>query len=215
MTRVDAEIEQATEALSKKLEDMDITTEEFNKQLKDLNASRRDRISGAVADATFDFTVAHYLRANPSLNTEAHIAGLNNVFASIDSNPLFAGLSDYDKIEKAHAMYHAQVQDARARGLNIAELDQPARLAKPKPPVQQPQKDDAAAKAAADKAAPPRKTNTPPKTLRTAPASDHSADGGDGKSAVVQKILNSNDPDAIEKALLAGQITTEDLEALG
>lgn len=215
MERVDSEIEASQAELSKKLEDMEITTEEFNEQLKSLNASRRDRISGAVADATFDFTVADYLRANPSLNTEAHISGLNNVFASIDSNPLYAGLSDYDKIEKAHAMYHSQVQDARARGLNIGDLDEPARLRKPKAADPAPKKDDAAQTPADADKTPAKKTNTPPKTLRTAPASDFSGDGGDGKSAVVQKILNSNDPDAIEKALLAGQITTEDLEALG
>ena len=112
-------------------------------------------------------------------------------------------------------MYHSQVQDARARGLNIGDLDEPARLRKPKAPDPAPKKDDAAQTPADAGKTPAKKTNTPPKTLRTAPASDFSGDGGDGKSAVVQKILNSNDPDAIEKALLAGQITTEDLEALG
>ena len=215
MAQADKDIETNMSELSKKLEDMDITTEEFNAEVAKLNASRRDRINANVAEASFDFTVGSYLSANPTI-TDQHVAGLNAVFATIDGNPLYQGLSDYDKIGKAHEIYHSQVQDARARGLNIPDLDPPASK-KAKAAVKADPKPEAAKEAPKPdaKTPPKQKTNTPPKTLRNAPASDSSADGADGKSAMIEKILNSKDPDAIEKALLTGKITTDDLEAFG
>lgn len=195
--------------ITAKFEEMEITADEFKAKMAEIDASIRHQVSAKVAEIGFEQAVHRYLTDNPSLNNEAHMPGLNLALETIDRNPLFDGMSDYDKLAEAHKIYAAQVESAIARGRNIPAVEPPASALAAAPARQE--EAPKAATETAPKPAPQRPA--PPKTLARAPASDLAGDGG--KNEKIEKILDSRDPDAIERALLAGHITTADLEELG
>lgn len=196
--------------ITAKYEEMEITAEEFKAKMAEIDGSIRQQVSAKVAEIGFEQAVHRYLTDNPSLNNEAHMPGLNLALETIDRNPLFDGMSDYDKLAEAHKLYAAQVESAIARGRNIPPVEAPGTAnATPDAP-----KTDATTKAAEDQPKPPAAQRPgPPKTLARAPSSDLGGDGG--KKEKLEKVLDSGDPDAIERALLAGHISTTDLEELG
>lgn len=211
MEAVDADIDTKIAEITDKYDDAEITSAEMKAQIKALNDSRRDAITATVERINFDGALRAFFAENPELNSDDHVPGFDAAFSAVDSNPLFKGVSDIDKLREAHRIYADQAERARAAGRTTLVVPQPkgAREQAPAPK----------AEAAPPKADPklqvqPRPENHAPKTLARMPASDASHQG-DSKSEKIMSLLNSKDPDAIEKALRSNAITLADLEEMG
>lgn len=205
MASADATIEARIAELTQKLDDVEITSEQFKAAVAEANAARRTLVANAVADINFQQTTADYLNQYPELRTQQHVEGLNAEFEMIDNSPVFAKLSDADKLALAHERYNNTLTVAKSRGLAVPE---PVPLKGAAAPA--PKADPAPADMPAPKPALAAKPQ-PPKTLAKMPASDAAAPG-EGRATQLRQLVDSNDPDAIQEALLNGSISTRDLE---
>lgn len=213
---VDRDIEAKIAALTDKYDEAEITTAEFKQQIADLNAGRRDAITEQISRASFDNALRAFFTENAGLNTEDHIEGLDAAFTAVDKSPAFKGASDREKLEEAHRIYYEQTERAREKGWTKLEVPAPKAIA---PKVEAKTEDPKAEAKPAPKADgkltyKPRPEGEAPKTLAKMPASDASQQGAT-KADTIMRLLNSNDPDAIERAMRSGAITLADLEEIG
>lgn len=203
MEAADAQIEARIAELAKQLDEVEITSEQFTAAVAEANAARRALVSSEVANINFQQTTSDYLNQYPGLRTPQHVEGLNAEFEMIDNSPMFAKLSDADKLALAHERYNNTLTVAKSHGLAVPDPIPLKSEAKPEPkpdptPVP-PKKAELAPKPAA------------PKTLAKMPASD-TASPGEGRATQLRALVDSNDPDAIQSAMLDGSISIRDLE---
>ncbi len=213
---VDRDIEAKISALTDKYDEAEITTAEFKQQIADLNAGRREAITEQISRASFDNALRAFFAENAGLNSEDHIEGLDAAFTAVDKSPAFKGASDREKLEEAHRVYYEQTARAREKGWTNLEVPAPKAIA---PKVEAKTEDPKAEAKPAPKADgkltyKPRPEGEAPKTLAKMPASDASQQGGT-KADTIMALLNSKDPDAIEKALRSNAISLADLEEIG
>lgn len=211
MEAVDADIDTKIAEITDKYDDAEITSAEMKAQIKALNDSRRDAITATVDRINFDGALRAFFAENPELNSDDHVPGFDAAFSAVDANPLFKGVSDIDKLREAHRIYADQAERARAAGRTTLVVPQP-KGAKEQAPA--PKAEAAPAKDDPKLQVKPRPENHAPKTLARMPASDASHQG-DTKRDKIMAILESKDPDAIEKALRSNAITLADLEEIG
>ncbi len=216
MAAVDKDIEARIEALTQKYDEAEITTAEFKQQIADLNAGRRDAINEKVGQVKFDQALRAFFADNAGLKSDDHIQGLDAAFTAVDLNPAFKGASDREKLDEAHRIYFEQTERARQKGWTKLEVPAPKDAAKPAtPPAQKPAEAQPPEKKPDGKLGyKPRPEGEAPKTLARMPASDSSVQGGT-KADTIMRLLDSKDPDAIEKALKSNAITLSDLEEIG
>jgi hypothetical protein len=192
-------------ALSTQFSDGVLDEEEFSAELKKIQDGQAARVTEQISEVRFQFTVRDFLTANPALNSDAHLPGLNAELGAIDANPLFNAMNDADKLSLAHERYNQTLDAARARGLTVPDtVPVNGKQAAPKP-------DDTAQAQPKPAEAPKAAKPQPPQTLARLPASDPT---GTRMDNAARQIVDSKDPDAIEDAIMRGVLTEDALMSM-
>lgn len=201
------ELDTERKTLMKEMRDGEITEDEFEEKLEDLQA-RRDEASREIAraegkrDQWFDRwnqSVQDYQKEAGDLFGEAHRDTFDKYVRQVtgDTRPQVQKLSMRQKLERAHRLYQA---DADLYDVEVPPLPGKKGKADPKP--------DPKAQAAADKAAKEKKAGLPPKedpaepapTLNRVPASA-TPDAGEGEFSRLHALEGDADPEKLESEI--------------